>query len=284
MNKVISNFHTHTTFCDGKDLPEKMILEAIAKGIKHLGFSAHAIYPLAANWHMQVEKYKDYKNEIENLKTKYKDQIELFCGLEADFFPPVSYPDHYFYSFFEPDYIIGSVHFVQNNDNQIQKPFTVDGPIEEVKEGLKLCFNNNGRKYVENYYERVRNMVKTCDCDIIGHLDLIKKLNSKLNIFNENDNWYKKEIKATSKEIAKANIIVEINTGGMARQYTTTPYPSLAFLQELKKHDVPITISSDSHNISTIDFGFNTALSLALEAGYTEYVYLTNDGWKTEQI
>ena len=44
MNSKI-NFHTHTTFSDGKNTPEEMILSAIQKGISILGFSDHSMFP-----------------------------------------------------------------------------------------------------------------------------------------------------------------------------------------------------------------------------------------------
>ena len=59
-------------------------------------------------------------------------------------------------------------------------------------------------------------------------------------LFSEDDDWYKKELLATGKEIAKAGVVVEINTGGMARGAINTPYPSLDFLSLLRKYDVPI--------------------------------------------
>ena len=68
---------------------------------------------------------------------------------------------------------------------------------------------------------------------------------------------------------------MEINTGGMARGNTSTPYPSPYFLSLLAKKDVPITINSDVHNRGYLDYGFEAARQEALAAGYGEMVYLT---------
>ena len=38
---MLTNFHTHTTFCDGQNTPEEMVLAAIEKGFSALGFSGH---------------------------------------------------------------------------------------------------------------------------------------------------------------------------------------------------------------------------------------------------
>ena len=40
-----ANYHTHTTWCDGKDSPEAVVLAAIGKGFAAIGFSSHAMLP-----------------------------------------------------------------------------------------------------------------------------------------------------------------------------------------------------------------------------------------------
>ena len=37
-----SNYHTHTTFCDGRDTPEAMVEAAVERGFDVLGFSSHS--------------------------------------------------------------------------------------------------------------------------------------------------------------------------------------------------------------------------------------------------
>ena len=62
------NFHTHSTWCDGKDSPRKMIQAAIAKGFKEIGFSSHAMLPESnPAWGMAAEKAQRYLREIRSL-------------------------------------------------------------------------------------------------------------------------------------------------------------------------------------------------------------------------
>ena len=81
------NLHIHTTYADGKDTPEEIILEAIDKGFDSIGFSEHSYmafsdYP----YQMSMAAMADYKNEVRALSAKYRDKIKLFCGLEFEFF------------------------------------------------------------------------------------------------------------------------------------------------------------------------------------------------------
>ena len=78
----LQNLHIHTTYADGRDSPEEIVLKAIEKGFDSIGFSEHTYmefsdYP----YQMTVADMPKYKNEILSLKEKYKNQIEIFCGL-----------------------------------------------------------------------------------------------------------------------------------------------------------------------------------------------------------
>jgi histidinol-phosphatase (PHP family) len=98
----LQNLHTHTTYCDGKDTPEQMVRAAIAQGFDSIGFSEHA--PTRSPSTPNEEKLAAYRNEIRTLAREYEGKIDIFCGLEYDF-----------YSEFAPegfDYLIGSVHYL----------------------------------------------------------------------------------------------------------------------------------------------------------------------------
>ena len=47
---IKANFHTHTTWCDGSDTPEDVVLSAIGKGFSAIGFSSHMSFPGAHDW------------------------------------------------------------------------------------------------------------------------------------------------------------------------------------------------------------------------------------------
>ena len=38
---MLFNYHTHTTFSDGKKTPEEVVESAISQGLKSIGFSDH---------------------------------------------------------------------------------------------------------------------------------------------------------------------------------------------------------------------------------------------------
>ena len=63
-----TNFHTHTTFCDGAGTAEQMVVSAIEKGFGALGFSSHSD---------MVKDLDAYKAEIRRLAAKYEGKIRI---------------------------------------------------------------------------------------------------------------------------------------------------------------------------------------------------------------
>jgi histidinol-phosphatase (PHP family) len=90
------------------------------------------------------------------------------------------------YAPFSPDFLVGSVHYLAPADRRAATgPFSVDGPIDVVARGLEECFGGSGRRAATAYWGAVREMVESCDFDVVGHLDLARKHNARLGLFDE---------------------------------------------------------------------------------------------------
>ena len=86
---LTSNYHTHTYRCGhalGKD--EEYVLEALSLGIRNLGFSDHIMLPGFSEPGVRGDYslFDDYKNSITSLRKKYKDQMNIYLGFEAESF------------------------------------------------------------------------------------------------------------------------------------------------------------------------------------------------------
>ena len=286
MAKEKINLHTHSKFSDGKNTARVHVIAAIEKGFTVLGFSEHSIHPLDpafysavdSNWHMLPQNFDAYVKEINALKEEFADRIKIQLGFEADYFVSEKYgfavPDKTAYAQFKPDFIIGSVHFINNPGGF----FTADNKPEEVEKGLKSFYsdsngNINGKAAVCDYFEAERQMLKNGKFEIIGHPDLIKLRNGALNFFDENESWYKEQLQLTAKAIAAADVIAEINTGAIARGLMNDVYPGEQFLGYLKEQGVPVCINADAHKCEFLDASFDHAAECAKKAGYDELSY-----------
>jgi len=266
---VKTNFHTHSTWCDGKSTPEEIILSAIEKGLGAIGFSSHSMLPSNdLSWCLTSEKIAKYKDEITSLKEKYKGKIRVHLGVEADFIPGSAFPSYSEYATLEPEYIIGSVHYVPAREGVL---VAVDSSPEELLSGIDEFFDCKPEDFIKSYYSSVREMVKNYDFDIIGHVDLVRKFNLKHRYFDESSQWYLEEISQTADVIAASGKLVEINTGAISRGWMNDAYPSVPFRELLAKRGVKFILSSDCHHASSIDTGFDIVTKVDFAEEITDY-------------
>lgn len=272
---MLSTYHTHSVFCDGQMEPEDYVLSAIRKGFKAIGFSSHAPFLFDTGWTMKPGNLNKYIQKIEELKEKYENQIQIYAGLETDFYPDCK--DFRIYPGI--DYTIGSVHFMYYNEKS-NKYLTVDGPIGEFTELLDSVFNGNVRNLIETYYNLVAEMVKTHRPDILGHLDIVKKNNAGNLFFNETDTWYRNKVEEVLNIISQSNVIVEINTGGISRGYTAEPYPSEWIIKLMREMDIPVVLNSDAHHPDWIDCYYTESVKILRSSGYSHQRVLISNTWQ----
>ena len=266
--KYLQNLHTHTSYCDGADTPEQMILAAIKKGFDSIGFSGHS-YMFYSNYALQMtpEKTEQYKSEIALLKEKYRDKIDIFCGLEYDMYSAIDQSGY--------DYLIGSVHYLKIGDEYVG----FDRSSDEVKSIIDTYFSGDGMKYAKAYYQALAELPFYGNFDIVGHFDIICKHSEHVQFFDENATAYKNAVLEATNALRGKIPLFEVNTGAIARGYRTTPYPTVFIIKELQKMGFGVCISSDCHNAKHLDCGFYEAAEILKECGFREKFILTERGF-----
>lgn len=270
--KLKTNYHSHTNFCDGKNTAEEMALSAIEKHFDVLGLSSHSTYPCVSGDYVSMSDFDGYVNEVRRVAELFKDKIEILCGFEADYISDVCEPDRNVYKKFSPDYLIGSVHYIATEKGYM----AVDDTAEKVQSDIAEFFGGDARKAVCVYFDTEREMIRHGGFDILGHCDLVRKRNGVLKLFDENDSWYRSEIRALADEIAHAGIIAEINTGAIYRRAMNDVYPSAELLSLLRERSVPVMINSDAHDCASLDYALDRAETAAIRSGYTETAVITH--------
>jgi histidinol-phosphatase (PHP family) len=276
--KITSNYHTHSTFCDGLATIEEMVRGAIAKGITHLGISSHGPLPFLTEWTMAPDQYPEYLETLKDLKSRYRGKIELYTGLEIDFFPGSVCPFIDTHGLSDLEYFIGSVHFL--GDCEDSGPWTVDGSLPEMERGLDCSFQGDIKKAVKKFYQLVEELAVKIEPTIIGHFDLIKKNNDGNRFFHEEESWYQEIVNRTLQRIAETPCIIEVNTGGIVRGKTDDLYPSRWILKEIVNLNIPITINSDAHTVDGLDGYFSETPPILRDLGFSSYKRLSSVGWE----
>ncbi len=271
-----TNYHTHSHFCDGDGSPEDYVQMAIKRNFLVLGFTSHAPAPFPTNWTMPRERFNEYLRVLKHLKIKYQDQIEILIGLEIDFIPDLQ--SIHDFDQYDLDYTLGSVHFLGEYSSGYR--WCVDNDPMELQQGITESFGGNINAAIKEYYQRIKTMVIEAPPTIIGHLDLIKKNNISSPFFNERDPFYQEQVEQCLQVIRKSTCVVEINTGGIARQRYPELYPSPWIIERCAQLDIPMVLNSDCHSPEGIDGYFTTALKRLAEMGLPRLNYLSQGVWK----
>lgn len=263
------NLHTHTIYADGKDAPEEMILAAMEKGFDSIGFSEHSYLPDSlVSDQLTIDDMVRYKKEINDLKQKYKGQIDVFCGLEYDFYSDVPTEGL--------DYLIGSVHYLDFGGEKA----TFDWDMMGVLAYMDTHFGGDAMAFAKAYFATVARLPERCSFDIIGHFDLIAKNNEKGKFLDVSFKEYL-DLGFEAIHALKGKIpFFEVNTGAISRGYRTAPYPQMDFLKEFNRLGFGAVITSDCHNKGFLDCAFDDAAALLAEAGFTTKWVLTHDGFR----
>lgn len=245
---MLSNFHTHSCYCDGKATPREMVDFAVGHGFKALGFSGHS--PLPFDNTFSITDYDGYCREVRALQEEYKDRIEISLGLEFDYVPGMLED-------FTPlteqgglDYTIGSVHLVpvpgvtpQGADDL----WFIDGPRwERYDEGLQRLFGGDIRRGVTAYFHQQNAMLEKNRPTILGHPDKIA-MHNRSRYFAEDEPWYEELALETLALARELGVIVEVNTRGIYKGRHPDYYPSRRLLQQMKQWRLPVIVSTDAH-------------------------------------
>lgn len=259
------NLHTHTVFCDGKDTPEEMVQNAIAKGFDSLGFSMHAYVPCSGIG--GLEQLEAYRQAILRLKCAYADQIKIYLGLEYDIFASHGAEGY--------EYTIASIHCLRQNG----EVFDFDGDLARTQQVIESYFHGDSMAFARRYYETVASIPSYGNFDILGHFDLIAKNNETGNFLDVHDPKYLGYAKDAIHGLKGKLPFFEVNTGCIARGYRSAPYPQIELLKEFKDCGFGAVITSDCHQKEFLDCHFPQAQELLKSVGFDCVYVLTESGF-----
>ena len=239
------DFHNHTVYSDGADIPEDVVRAALQKGLTAVGISDHAYTAFDPACGFQPGTESAYRAEIARLKEAYRGRIEVLCGIEQDYYatrPAVGY-----------DYVIGSVHYVKCGGCYL----SVDETAAMLEDAVQAYFGGDVYALIEAYYATVADVVQQMGADLIGHFDLVTKFQEQHPLFDEHHPRYVAAWQSAADTLLKTGVPFEINTGAIAKGYRTTPYPSPEIQRYLAAHGGTFRLSSDSHKAENVGFQFD---------------------------
>ena len=253
MNMGQSNYHTHSHYCDGQGELTDYIQYALSHDFVALGFSGHAPVPFDNKFAISDSDFDNYCNEVRTLAANYKNSLDIKLGLEIDYIPHILDDFTPFFTRGGLDYCIGSVHLVNNPDDDPNNLWFIDGRQREVyDEGLKCVFGGDIKKGVRAFFLQNIAMIEQTHPTIVGHFTKIVMHNAG-RYFSEQDPWFRSLVSDTLDAIAASGAICEINTRGIYRRRYNDYYPSRDIIKYMNKLKIPVLVSSDAHNPEDLD-------------------------------
>lgn len=244
MNYLV-DYHMHTNLSDGKNSYLAHIEEARKKDLSEIGFSDHVVLN-PVSWRVSPIDYPVMRDNLQKLCAQFSEDVQIRFGLEVDYFPNREAEIKELIEQFPVDYVIGSVHFIDewnfDSDQSLYGKWTND-------------------ELYNMYFERLQQAAKSRLFDIIGHLDLIKKFKCKPE--HDQSNLYE----STLKILKEADVAIELNTSGLDRPCGEF-FPSRCILEKAFYYGLPITLGSDAHKASQVGRHFDLAIDLLKSVGY----------------
>ena len=260
---MLTNYHTHSTFCDGHNTPEEIVLYAIDRHFDAIGFSSHGYTPYDLRYCMKDDV--GYIAEINRLKEKYNGKIKIYLGIEEDAFAPAPYRS-------KLDFIIGSSHYYKIGEDY----FPIDSSFDYFSRCLD-AFNYDAVRMGEQYFSAFTDYILKHKPHMIGHYDLITKFDEKhTDLFLKNEK-YNAVVEKYTRIIADSGFIFEANTGAIARGLRRSIYPAENLLHIIKNSPSGLILASDSHVVETLDAEFDETRRYLKDFGFM-HVYSFIDG------
>ena len=246
------SYHTHSTVSDGELSPKELIECAIENGFETLAITDHYPRPdgIGTGWSQSFYSDEDYQN-LRKLKEEYSGKINVLIGAEFEWLPnKIDWLSKQI-SKREYDIKIISVHQIFLDD----KYYTINYTDEAFREPLDLL-GGDIKKMIKIYYQSIRDAVKSKWFDIVGHLDVIKTLNSDSKYFSEDESWYREEVMKTLEAIKESGMKMEVNFQGLIRA-CACQWPSGWIIKEVKKMGIKLVVGTDAHSGSELSLDWN---------------------------
>lgn len=270
----LTNYHSHSLYCDGRANMEAFIRFAISKGFSSFGFSSHAPLPFQTNWTMEWDSMDDYLAEFSRMKEKYEGQIELAVGLEIDYIDEKSNPSCECFKSLPLDYRIGSVHMIPDVTKEL---VDIDCPPDKFREIIDTNFFGDLDWALHTYFIQLMKMVEAGGFDILGHAD---KMHYNASCYRPgllDETEYDCVVKDYFDLVADNGCQVEINTKSYIDNNTF--YPNERYFSYMRSLGIKVQVNSDSHYPERINYGREQAFAALLKAGYTSVMEWHNGGW-----
>ena len=247
------NLHSHTEFCDGRNTMQEMIEAARLKGFGVWGFTPHAPIGIESPCNMKEDDVPLYLSQIERLRVLYPD-MKILLGMEVDYLDGARGPACKSVGGYGLDYVIGSVHFIPNQEGLF---VDIDGSANRFRENLERHFGGDLDYVVRTFWRQTQAMIRHGGLDIVGHIDKIAQNASSVRPDIEDTEEYRQMAEETIEMAVEKKLAIEINTKHYEKYGRF--YPNPRYWERIVRAGVSMPINTDAHDVGGIMGGYTEA-------------------------
>ncbi|MGI9536847.1 MAG: histidinol-phosphatase [Desulfocapsaceae bacterium] len=204
-----------------------------------------------------LERFGSYMEECRRLQEKYSAQIQLFAALEIETYSGYEEFVPFLIERFAPDYIVGSVHFV--NDINFDYSETIYDRAADSAGGLDQLY----LKYFDLQYEMIRRLKP----EVVGHFDLIRIFDSGYRERLEQPEVVSR-IRRNLELIKELDLILDFNLRALHKG-ASEPYICESILKIVREYEIKVVPGDDSHSISTVGNFFDQGVAILKTHGFS---------------
>lgn len=277
--KYLSSFHGgHSTYGDGRATVRDMAHAAAERGLFAFGFTEHFDRPPSDRYLPRQELgpladrgewIASYVRDVRALQDEFVAAPSIRLGVEVDYIRGAELWTQNAISKCPFEYIVGSVHFVRYEDQDI----CIDYSREYTDEALLRA--GSAEHLQLHYYDHILELLDWDLIQIVGHLDVVKKY------LSPDEASPTSRIQTRVVDVLDVmrgkGVALDVNPVGLRRPCKDI-FPAHWILEEAARIGVPVTLGDDSHSVDQVGRDLEPALRSIIAAGYRSLCVIDPDG------
>jgi histidinol-phosphatase (PHP family) len=261
-------------FCHhATDTLEEIVRSYIDHGFSWVGITehipgaqAHLLYPdqkeAGLTPALLFDTFAAYILECRRLQEKYATEIKVYVAMEIETWSGYEEFIPFLMERFRPDYIVGSVHFVDD--------LGFDYSCEQYQETAKAVGGLDSLycRYFDQQYE----MIKLLNPSVVGHFDLVRLFDPKYRQRLLKPDIARR-IRRNLQLIKEQDLILDYNLRALLKG-AQEPYISESILHLARELEIAVVPGDDSHGLSSIGVNMEKAIVTLQKFGFST-------DWKT---
>jgi histidinol-phosphatase (PHP family) len=259
--------HSGQFCCHARDTLEEVVKAYIAQGFLWAGITEHSppdnpafLYPEERQAGLTPSglraRFAGYMAECRRLQHLYREKITIYAAMEIETCSGYLNLVPELLAAFQPDYIVGSVHFVDDRPidysaDEYLRAAAAAGSIEDL-----YC------RYFDQQYEMISRLTPS----VVGHFDLIRIFDPDYR-HRLNQPQIARRIWRNLNLIRDLDLIMDLNLRALDKG-AEEPYISRPILEWARELEIAVVPGDDSHGVASVGSHLARGTALLAELGF----------------